>query len=99
MNHSVQSSTQMSQVIAKSLIDSAFKARLIADPMATLSAEGVSIPSGLEIRAYENTQNVFNLVIPAQPILLREDDDIPSNNAPTACCKPVGWPNHREMNW
>ncbi len=98
MNISAGNNPQMSQIIAKSWSDAAFRARLLADPMKTLTDEGVSIPAGLEIRACENTDNVFNLVIPARP-QMRHDDSVPSSNAPTACCKPVGWPNHKEMNW
>ena len=97
MNFAANSNPQMSHIIAKSWSDAGFKARLLADPMATLVEEGVTIPEGIEIRACENTKQVFNLVIPSRPELI--NDDVPSSNAPTACCKPVGWPNHNEMNW
>jgi len=65
---------QMGQLIAKCWADEDFKAKLLADPAATLKAEGVELPEGLTIKAVENTDKVFHLVIPATPTELSEED-------------------------
>ena len=65
---------QMGQLIAKCWADEDFKAKLLADPAATLKAEGAELPEGMTIKAVENTDTVFHLVIPAQPTDLTDDD-------------------------
>ena len=58
---------QMQQIIAKCWSDEAFKEKLVADPHATLAAEGVEIPEGVNISVLSNTADIFHLVIPAIP--------------------------------
>ena len=65
---------QIGQLIAKCWADEAFKAKLLADPMATLTAEGAEVPEGVSIKAVENTDTVFHLVIPAAPSDLSDED-------------------------
>ena len=65
---------KMSQLIAKCWADEGFKRKLLADPAATLKAEGVELPAGLSIKALENTDKVFHLVIPAKPTDLSDED-------------------------
>jgi len=60
-------SKQYQQLIAKCWADEAFKQRLLADPAATLKAEGLDVPKGVSVRVLENTAQVFNLVIPLVP--------------------------------
>jgi len=60
-------SQQYQQLIAKCWADEAFKQRLLADPAATLKAEGLEVPKGVSVRVLENTAQVFNLVIPLVP--------------------------------
>lgn len=55
------------QIIAKTWVDEDFKQRLLLDPVATLNAEGLEIPAGLEVRVVENTDSVYHLVLPAKP--------------------------------
>jgi hypothetical protein len=62
-----QQGKKMGQIIAKCWADEGFKRKLLADPAATLKAEGVDLPAGLSIKAVENTDKVFHLVIPAKP--------------------------------
>jgi hypothetical protein len=64
----------MSQVIAKCWADEGFKQKVLADPVATLTSEGVELPAGLSIKAVENTAKVFHLVIPARPTDLSDVD-------------------------
>jgi hypothetical protein len=65
---------KMSRIIAKCWEDTGFKQRLLADPAATLKAEGMQVPAGLSIKAVENTDNLFHLVIPAKPAELSDED-------------------------
>ena len=65
---------KMSQVIAKCWADEGFKKKLLADPAATLRAEGVELPAGVSYVAHENTGQVVHLVIPARPTELSEED-------------------------
>jgi Nitrile hydratase, alpha chain len=65
---------KMSQIISKCWSDEGFKRKLLADPAATLKAEGVELPAGLSVKALENTDKVFHLVIPAKPTDLSDED-------------------------
>ena len=65
---------KMGQLIAKCWADEGFKRKLLADPAATLKAAGAELPAGLSIKAVENTDKVFHLVIPAKPTELSEED-------------------------
>lgn len=58
---------KMGQLIAKCWADQGFKRKLLADPVETLKAQGVELPAGLTVKALENTDKVFHLVIPAKP--------------------------------
>ncbi len=65
---------QMSQIISKCWADEGFKRKLLADPAATLKAEGVELAPGLSIKALENTDKVVHLVIPVSPSPLSDDE-------------------------
>lgn len=66
---------KMSKIIAKCWADEGFKQKLLADPAATLKAEGMELPPGLSVKALENiTGEMFYLVIPAKPTDLTEED-------------------------
>lgn len=68
-----QQGKKMGQIIAKCWADEGFKRKLLADPAATLKAEGVELPAGMSVKALENTDKVFHLVIPAKPADLSKD--------------------------
>jgi Nitrile hydratase, alpha chain len=65
---------KMSQLLAKCWADEGFKQKVLADPAATLTSEGVELPAGLSIKVVENTDKVFHLVIPARPTELSDED-------------------------
>jgi Nitrile hydratase, alpha chain len=67
---------KMSQLIAKCWADEGFKRKLLADPRATLEAEGAELPSRVAIKAVENSDKVFHLVIPAKPTGNLSDEDL-----------------------
>jgi hypothetical protein len=56
------------KVVAKAWRDPAFKAKLIAEPHATLNEAGMSAPAGVTIKVVENTDKHFYLVLPAKPV-------------------------------
>jgi hypothetical protein len=55
------------KLIAKVWSDEAFKERLLMDPRATLDAEGIQVPEGVEVKVVEQTDKIFYLVIPEKP--------------------------------
>ena len=65
---------KISQLIAKCWADEGFKQKVLADPAATLRAEGLELPADLSYVAHENTEKVFHLVIPAKPTDLSDED-------------------------
>ena len=64
---------KMSQLIARCWADESFKAKLLADTVAVLKAEGIDLPTGVIVKAVENTDKTFNLVIPLRPENLSDD--------------------------
>ena len=65
---------KISQLIAKCWTDEGFKQKVLADPAATLRAEGLELPADLSYVAHENTDEVFHLIIPAKPTELSDED-------------------------
>lgn len=65
---------KISEIIAKCWSDESFKQKLLADPMAVLKAEGATVAAGMTVKAVENTDKVFTLVIPAKPTDLSDAD-------------------------
>ena len=57
----------MQGIITKCWDDEAFKERLLADPAATLAAEGVQIPEGVTVNVAVDAEDVRTLVIPLPP--------------------------------
>jgi hypothetical protein len=62
-----QQSGKLGEIVTKAWSDEAFKQRLLADTTGTLKAEGVDIPEGFQIKAVENSDRVYHLVLPAKP--------------------------------
>ena len=58
------------QILSKAEENSDFRARLIADPRATISAEtGTSIPDGFDVVVHEDSATTAHLVLPPSPKL------------------------------
>ena len=55
------------RVITKCWDDEAFKERLLADPVATLAAEGVEIPEGVTLHVVVESGTERALVVPPAP--------------------------------
>ena len=57
----------LQKVITKCWDDEAFKERLLADPAATLAAEGMQVPEGVTVNVAVDSKDVRTLVIPLPP--------------------------------
>ena len=68
-----QQAKEFGKIVAKCWSDDVFKQTLLADPVATLKAEGVTLPAGITVKALENTEQTFHLVIPAKPTALSDE--------------------------
>ncbi|MBT9099086.1 NHLP leader peptide family RiPP precursor [Methylovulum psychrotolerans] len=80
---------QYSQIVARCWADAEFKAKLMGDPIATLTAEGIAVPEGLELRVLENTATTVNLVLPSPPAegeLSDEDLGAVTGGSGCGCC-------------
>lgn len=53
------------QLVAKSWTDSSLRSSLLSSPASTLSAHGIAVPSGVQMRAIESSAN--NLVLSVPP--------------------------------
>jgi len=58
---------KLGQIIAKAWADQVFKQRLLADATTVLKEEGLSVPEGMTVKAVENTDKIFHMVIPTCP--------------------------------
>ena len=66
----------LQMVIAKCWEDEAFKERLLADPAATLAAEGVQVPEGVTVNVAVDSADVRTLVIPLPPVGALNDEEL-----------------------
>ncbi len=58
------------RILSKAAEDNDFRARLIADPRAVISAEtGVTIPDGFDVVVHEDSATTAHLVLPPSPRL------------------------------
>ena len=58
------------RILSKAEEDDAFRAHLIADPKATISAEvGTTMPDGFDIVVHEDSATTVHLVLPPSPTL------------------------------
>jgi hypothetical protein len=86
MDMKVDIGITLGNVIAKAWADEDFKQALMRDPRAVIEGEGVHLPEGLEVRVMENSDSVFNLVLPPKPATLRDQSDMPDRNNNSCWC-------------
>ena len=59
------------QILTRAAEDGGFRARLIADPKAAISAEtGAAIPEGFAVVVHEDSATTAHLVLPPSPKLM-----------------------------
>lgn len=61
-------------VVARSWGDEDFRAQLIADPTATLVANGVAVPAGKKVIIVEDTDTDLHVVLPSRPGELTDEE-------------------------
>ena len=58
------------RILSRAAEDGNFRAHLIADPKATISAEiGQTIPDGFDVMVHEESATTAHLVLPPSPVL------------------------------
>ena len=73
------------QILGKAAEDSDFRARLIADPKAVISAEtGQTIPDGFDVVVHEDSAATAHLVLPPSSTMSETDLELVVGGA---------WPN------
>ena len=62
------------QLLTKADEDNDFRARLLADPNATISSElGTTIPEGFDVVVHEDSKTTAHLVLPPSPALTEDE--------------------------
>ena len=77
-------SKKISELISRAWSDEAFKKRLLSDTMTVLKENGIFIPEGVIVKAAENSENMFHLVIPAKPVSDADLDKVAGGAFPTS---------------
>ncbi len=68
-------SAAYAKIVKQAWSDPQFKAKLVADPAASLAAAGVPVPAGVTVKILEDTDKVMYLVLPPQPAANDLDDE------------------------
>jgi hypothetical protein len=76
---------QYAKVIVKSWKDSSFRSQLLANPRATLEAEGVHIPKNVQVTIADGTTNTLALGLPPKPAGIG-DDELQGHAEAFFCC-------------
>lgn len=66
-------------LVAKAWADDELKERLLTEPSAVLAEHGIEVPSGIELRVVEDTDDVCHLVLPASPAGDLLDEELTSS--------------------
>lgn len=67
---------KLAKLIARAWDDAEFKKRLVKDPAAVLTENGVALPEGVKLKVVEDTADVLHLVLPAKPTAALEIYDL-----------------------
>jgi len=86
----------LQKVITKCWDDEAFKERLLADPAATLAAEGMQVPEGVTINVAVDAEDVRTLVIPLPPTAGLSDAELDQVAGGSWSCVGDSLPCHRQ---
>lgn len=61
-------------IVARSWSDAGFRAQLLADPTATLTANGFHMSDGKHVEIVEDSDTVVHLVLPQRPSELSDEE-------------------------
>jgi hypothetical protein len=76
MTEGKEQGKKIAQLISKAWHDESFKARLLSDTMTVMKEYGIAVPEDVTIKAVENTDKMFYLVIPSKPDGELTDEDM-----------------------
>ena len=88
----------MQRIITRCWDDEAFKEKLLADPAATLRAEGVRVPEGMTVNVAVDTEDVRTLVIPLPPNVELSDDELTGIAAAAKSSAFICWQERDKWN-
>ena len=75
------------QILTKAAEDSDFRARLLADPNATISTElDTTIPEGFNVVVHESSGTTAHLVLPPSPELTEAEMAMVIGGQGSTCC-------------
>ena len=63
----------MGKLVSQAWADPSFKERLISSPVEVMRESGIPIPDGIAIRVHEDSPSVRNIVLPAKPDELSDE--------------------------
>lgn len=61
-------------IVARSWGDADFHAQLLADPTATLAANGFNVPAGKQVEVVEDSDTVMHVLLPSRPSELSDEE-------------------------
>lgn len=61
-------------IVARSWSDAEFHGQLLADPSATLAANGFHVPDGKHVQVVEDSDTVMHVLLPARPSELSDEE-------------------------
>lgn len=62
------------QVVAQAWSDDSYKQRLLADPVGVMAEQGLTPPTGKQLRIVEDTADTVHVVLRAKPDELSDDE-------------------------
>ena len=75
------------QLTEKAIEDSAFRAKLVADPKGVIEEEfGVAVPDFLEIKVHESEPKVLHLSLPPSSDVELDEEQLEAIAAGLSCC-------------
>ena len=81
------------RILNKAADDGEFRARLIADPKAAISAEiGQPLPEGFEVVVHEDSATTAHLVLPPTPALTEAELEVAVGGSTLGSGHPIGAP-------
>ena len=73
------------RVIARAWADEDFREALMANPKAALRSQGIEVPEGMTLHVFENTETVFNLVLPKLPDMALVGEELDQSVGAARC--------------
>ena len=73
--NSEEQGRKMGEIVARAWSDETFKQQLISDPLTVLKENGIEVPPGVEVRILENTDKLFNFILPPKPVSGKLSDE------------------------